>query len=506
METSYDAEFSGVGSKQQQGIRLQSIFQYDSDAITMTSSGRKRILRGRYVGDGNKDVAACALVYRSSEIASFGLECANLSMCSMIGVGPRLLDIAEARVGDDARLHPVIIEEDVGESLARLLRDTSWPARSETLHPIGTPERETENKKIAFDIFSQVFNAHRANLYHRDLRCENVCIRRFGDRPQDIRATVIDIELGAGLNAGQPEHRAALYYTLFRSIPTMLGGGVLGTKSESVVIPTPLEMDLGYLAALLFHVERGVTVLNDPYVARETIEAFLAFIEEKAPFFGYAADTMALQIRRLEESDIRSIATGLGLREVCQEEFPVEGLLRQARSYNRLYLDAEDVRSFEQSAVARMYRIVDKLVLMEFEKYKERRKAQGERIEYERLEDQPEDLRSSNYDQMAHIFAKVAALGYITTDVDACSASDRVLSLTDEQVEVLARMEHARWVRERLSKGWVLGERCAEAKTSPYLVPYDSLSEEMKDYDRDTARSVIPMLEIAGIAVVEPPR
>ena len=65
-------------------------------------------------------------------------------------------------------------------------------------------------------------------------------------------------------------------------------------------------------------------------------------------------------------------------------------------------------------------------------------------------------------------------------------------------------MEHARWIQERKSKGWTLGKRSHEAKTSPYLIPYGSLDEGIKEYDRDAARAVIPLLEMAGIAVIRP--
>ena len=38
-------------------------------------------------------------------------------------------------------------------------------------------------------------------------------------------------------------------------------------------------------------------------------------------------------------------------------------------------------------------------------------------------------------------------------------------------------------------------------KTSPYLVPYDQLSEEIKDYDRDAIRNIPALVERGGMAV-----
>ena len=70
-----------------------------------------------------------------------------------------------------------------------------------------------------------------------------------------------------------------------------------------------------------------------------------------------------------------------------------------------------------------------------------------------------------------------------------------------ELVEFMAELEHEDWMRERLSRGWKLGERNAEKKTSPYLVPYDQLSEEIKDYDRDAIRNIPALVERSGMAV-----
>ena len=70
-----------------------------------------------------------------------------------------------------------------------------------------------------------------------------------------------------------------------------------------------------------------------------------------------------------------------------------------------------------------------------------------------------------------------------------------------ELVEFMAELEHEAWMQERLSRGWKLGERNAEKKTSPYLVPYDQLSEEIKDYDRDAIRNIPALVERSGMAV-----
>ena len=70
------------------------------------------------------------------------------------------------------------------------------------------------------------------------------------------------------------------------------------------------------------------------------------------------------------------------------------------------------------------------------------------------------------------------------------------------QVEHLAEREHERWVEERTRAGWTYapGDKDVDAKTSPYLVPWDELDEDIKEYDRDPVRETIGVLQDAGFA------
>jgi hypothetical protein len=36
-----------------------------------------------------------------------------------------------------------------------------------------------------------------------------------------------------------------------------------------------------------------------------------------------------------------------------------------------------------------------------------------------------------------------------------------------------------------------------------YIVPYEELTEEIKDYDRDTVRNMIPLINSVGLKVFE---
>ena len=59
----------------------------------------------------------------------------------------------------------------------------------------------------------------------------------------------------------------------------------------------------------------------------------------------------------------------------------------------------------------------------------------------------------------------------------------------------MAELEHERWVSERLTAGWVYSkERDASKKISPYLVPWNELPDEIKEYDRQTIRALPDLL------------
>jgi hypothetical protein len=113
----------------------------------------------------------------------------------------------------------------------------------------------------------------------------------------------------------------------------------------------------------------------------------------------------------------------------------------------------------------------------------------------------PETLRHSNRDQARDIGRKLAAVG-----CELVPSADRhpppAVEFTKPEIEYLARLEHDRWRGERQGDGWRSGPaRDAERKLSPYLVPWESLTEDVRDLDRDTVRGLPGLLAVAGFTV-----
>jgi len=69
-------------------------------------------------------------------------------------------------------------------------------------------------------------------------------------------------------------------------------------------------------------------------------------------------------------------------------------------------------------------------------------------------------------------------------------------------VEELAKNVHEVWAQNRLSQGWTFGpERDDNLKTHPSLIPYEELSEQEKQYDRDTATETLKFILKQGFSI-----
>jgi len=107
-------------------------------------------------------------------------------------------------------------------------------------------------------------------------------------------------------------------------------------------------------------------------------------------------------------------------------------------------------------------------------------------------EELSESLKESNRQQADHLFEKIQKIGCFVSL--ASDWEEDLFDFTNEEIEFLAEVEHDRWMKDRLLDGWTYGDkRDIDQKKSPYLVPYGSLPEEIKDYDRESIRN-IPMI------------
>lgn len=122
----------------------------------------------------------------------------------------------------------------------------------------------------------------------------------------------------------------------------------------------------------------------------------------------------------------------------------------------------------------------------------------GKALEYPSWEQLPDSLKYSNVRQAQTIVDKLRIIGcYVGR-----AGEHPEYNLSEEELELLAKYEHELWVEERIKNGWSYGEvKDAERKTSPYLVPYEELSEGIKELDRDTIRNIPKLMQFVGLSV-----
>lgn len=99
----------------------------------------------------------------------------------------------------------------------------------------------------------------------------------------------------------------------------------------------------------------------------------------------------------------------------------------------------------------------------------------------------------SNRQQADHIAVKLRA---ISCHGAPHRSDERPVEFSEAEVELLAKMEHARWNAERSLAGWTFapGYKDLDKKTSPYLVGWDELPEFVRKYDSEAVRAIPKLL------------
>lgn len=115
-------------------------------------------------------------------------------------------------------------------------------------------------------------------------------------------------------------------------------------------------------------------------------------------------------------------------------------------------------------------------------------------------EELPMTLRRSSRAQAEDLGRKLGAIG--------CVLAPRVApgeeySLTENSIELLAEMEHRRWLEERTGEGWLYSQHRRDAfRQHPDLRPWDRLSEDARDKNRDSVRELAAIVGDAGFRIV----
>ncbi len=111
-----------------------------------------------------------------------------------------------------------------------------------------------------------------------------------------------------------------------------------------------------------------------------------------------------------------------------------------------------------------------------------------------------EDDREANRANVRDIPTKLAGIGCVMVPA---RGNEPAFAFTAEETEALARAEHERWCEHKRSSGWVVGfPTDKDHQIHEALVPWDELSAEQREKDRDMVAGIPRILVRAGYTIL----
>lgn len=110
-------------------------------------------------------------------------------------------------------------------------------------------------------------------------------------------------------------------------------------------------------------------------------------------------------------------------------------------------------------------------------------------------DDLPENLREANRSAASHMPVLFASRGFQIIEASAGTPA----ALDSADIEWLARVEHRRWMADRIDHGWRSGSPRDDARLiHPSIVDYETLSDSEREKDRANIRALVEALARAG--------
>ena len=229
--------------------------------------------------------------------------------------------------------------------------------------------------------------------------------------------------------------------------------------------------------------------------------------------------------RRLERDDAVNLKLALSMHQLAPADMPCT-LLFQTRRCGFATLFAAGECSNPLGTMVRVFGTIEETCSLDtlmhesadviarelhedwYNNEESREKKDGEipKPAYRQWEQLDEIYKESNRHAADHIPVKLRAIGYLVDKLR--NDPTRLTSFDDPQVELLAKMEHARWCAELFLTGYLYapGPRNNVGKTHPDLIPWNELPESAKAYDRSQVRAIPKALERAGLGIYVDPR
>lgn len=114
------------------------------------------------------------------------------------------------------------------------------------------------------------------------------------------------------------------------------------------------------------------------------------------------------------------------------------------------------------------------------------------------------ELQESNIQQAAHIKKK---LKEVNCGISLLVKGDKLFAFSNQEVELLAKMEHERWMAEKINAGYKYGEEKNEnLKTHPCIMDWILLPWSEQEKDRNTIRTLPSILEKIDLTIERLPK
>jgi hypothetical protein len=131
-------------------------------------------------------------------------------------------------------------------------------------------------------------------------------------------------------------------------------------------------------------------------------------------------------------------------------------------------------------------------------------KIDDQRPTHQKWEKLPDEIRNRNRLQADHIWIKLRSLGYHAIPVVAGLPLPDLS--TEPHFEALSKTEHNRWNAYMYYQGWKIGtQKNDKRKIHTDLVPYEQLSEDIKQYDRNTIKNIPSLIRDLGFSITREP-
>ncbi len=207
------------------------------------------------------------------------------------------------------------------------------------------------------------------------------------------------------------------------------------------------------------------------------------------------------------------VAVITGLCDLLEDRMMADKLIAQAREIDRIvtridqgWIESEKVRTvikkYYDVGVSGTHDLVARAI---HEEYMVQQKEAGQTPEtnpsMRPWGELSRSLQESNLRQADDIWKKLNLIRCgIALMVDNRPSP---FEFSPEEIELLAMHEHERWMQEQIKRGWTCGQAVnVQERTHNCLIPWHLLTEEQKEKDRSTIRTLPSILSKVRLKVI----